>query len=78
MHQSHLERVLNCFLQGSDALLVRLYKDAGAPTNECSPFKLWGIVKQLPYTCYIIFRSDLGVHVKPEYFNLNVTAGIPT
>ncbi len=26
--------------QGSGVLLVRLYKDPGAPTNECSPFKL--------------------------------------
>ena len=33
--------------KGSGTLLVRLYKDAGTPSTECSPTKFWKALKSL-------------------------------
>ncbi len=46
-------------VQGSGALLIRLYKDAGTPAIECSPTRFWKAVKSLSLTDHSLSESKV-------------------
>ena len=64
-------------LKGFGALFVRLYKDAdhaGAPTNECSPFKLHMTLNGL-FHKHFSMESVPDLH-SPKFISIGV--GIPS
>ncbi len=45
------------FHKGSGSLLVRLYKDAGSPSTECSPTKFWKTLELLSMGRFTWFKK---------------------
>ena len=60
-------------IKGSGALLVRLYKDAGAPSIECSLTKFWKALKSLSLGRFTWFKKlALLIQSLPFSWNRNL------
>ncbi len=57
-------------LKGSGTLLVRLYKDAGTPSNECSLSVFWQAVKLLSLVRFDWFKKPgILIRALPSWWN---------